>query len=157
MLHATLYQAVQDTCIWLQEFFDAGAAMAVTSFWTARDGRYEVRFKARWRHDGLVRRTEDGNGKLVEDFEGRADGMVYRSTRFSARAPTTPEHMAGVWCVPSSMCASGQKDRQDSLCHCPGHLDLQEIIDMNVHRRCDGICLCIAMHVASHPNVNCPA
>ena len=80
-----------------QEHFDPGASLAVKTLWTAKDGRYELHFEPRWRHDGLVRRAETGNGKLVEEFEGRNDGMTYRSSRFSARLHDQPELVAGVW------------------------------------------------------------
>ena len=82
----------------MQEVFSPGAANALASLWTAQDGRYEARFEPRWRHDGLVRRAELGNGKLIEDFDGRADGLVYRSARFSARmqAQRTPSGIV-VW------------------------------------------------------------
>ena len=80
----------------VQEFFDFGQAMEVTSLWTNKDGRYEACFKSRCRHDGLVRRAELGNGKLVEEFEGRSDGLTYRSGRFAARIRGSTEP-TGVW------------------------------------------------------------
>ena len=93
----TLHEMRRPLILAMQEFFELGAAMVVQSLWTAKDGKYEVLYKSRWRHDGLVRRAEIGNGKLVEEFEGRADGLVYRSARFSARMHGPAFAPSSVW------------------------------------------------------------
>ncbi|KAK9804932.1 hypothetical protein WJX73_000485 [Symbiochloris irregularis] len=97
-LHERITRPTDGTVL---ELFGSGASGALTSLWTARDGRYEAHFQTRWRHDGLVRRAEMGNGKAVEEFQGRSDGLVYRSARFSARVPAgMTVEKTSVWASP---------------------------------------------------------
>lgn len=73
------------TCVHVvQELFGRGSLFSVRELRTVRGERREITFYPAARLDGLLRRVEIFNCKLVEHFVGRDDHLVYRSATFDS-------------------------------------------------------------------------
>ena len=64
------------------EMFDPGRSHAVKDIVIIKDRMRTTSYYSHARLDGLISREEDFGMRMVERFEGRADRLVYRSTRY---------------------------------------------------------------------------
>ncbi|EFJ52641.1 hypothetical protein VOLCADRAFT_102618 [Volvox carteri f. nagariensis] len=75
----------KDTTI---ELFDRGSAFALKDILTVKNDRRVFNFYAAARLDGLEKREELENRKIIEHFLGRDDRLVYRSATYTEDAAT---------------------------------------------------------------------
>ncbi|GIL93808.1 hypothetical protein Vretimale_187 [Volvox reticuliferus] len=76
----------KDTTI---ELFDRGSAFALKDILTVKNDRRVFNFYAAARLDGLEKREELENRKIIEHFVGRDDRLVYRSATYTEDAAST--------------------------------------------------------------------